>query len=566
MRRKNHLIYFFTTLVMLLAIIPSCKKFLNVNKNVNDPTAVPVSLLLSNCERNIANNIALGSGLGGVMSVYTHQTTGRVGADKYGAGSAGWDGLYSAITNLDVIIKQGTAETRYTYAGIAKILKAYTFSILVDVYGDVPFSEFNQFDAGIKQPHFDKGSDIYPKLIQLIDEGIADINNPAPNPSKPSADDYIYKGNTANWIKAANTIKLKLYTQVRLVQDVKAQVTTLLATPANLINSQAESFMMPYGPFGTTDDRHPAYGDYNATQRGGQLFSPWMYEIMKGWNPNILNGISDPRIPYYIFNQKPPLGVPPIGAPETCTEYRDGGFITIVFASAGNCRDGANSLTYSLLGLYPAGGRYDDGAPKTIGATGQLAPLAAGTGALPHQFITYADRLFLEAELIHEGIVNGVLPSAARAKFSSALDESFNQMDYIITNYIKPGSAGSPQTVPAIAPLAATTTYKTAVLAAYDAATPAKQLEYIMTEKWINRIENPVDNYTDYRRTKFPVLFNPAPVGTVTSITGPDGKVIPVLCDRQYPWSLPFNTNEIALNPNAPPQKVPENYKVFWQP
>ena len=72
--------------------------------------------------------------------------------------------------------------------------------------------------------------------------------------------------------KAARTIKLKLYTQVRRVQNVQAQVTALLATPANLINSQAESFMMPYGPFGTTDDRHPAYGDYNATQRGWTTF------------------------------------------------------------------------------------------------------------------------------------------------------------------------------------------------------------------------------------------------------------------------------------------------------
>src|SRR4030095_5889106 len=274
MRRKNHLIYIFTTLIMLVAVVPGCKKFLDVNKNLNDPTAVPVSLLLSNCERSIAANTALGSGLGGTMSIYIHQTTGRVGADRYGAGSAGWDGLYTAITNLNVIIKQGTAETRFTYAGIPKILKAYAFSILVDVYGDVPFSEFDQFEAGITQPKFDKGSDIYPKLIALIDEGIADINNPAPNASKPSADDFIYKGNTTNWKKAANTLKLKLYTQVRRVQDVKAAVTALLATPANLINSQAESFMMPYGPFGTTDDRHPAYGDYSATQRGGQLFSP----------------------------------------------------------------------------------------------------------------------------------------------------------------------------------------------------------------------------------------------------------------------------------------------------
>lgn len=554
MRRKNYFIYSFTALVAFATVFTGCKKFLDVNKNLNSPTAVPVALLLSGAERSIAGNIALGSGLGGVMSVYTHQTTGRVGADRYGAGSAGWDGLYNAITNLDVIITQGTKETRYTYAGIAKILKAYTFSILVDVYGDVPFSEFNQFETGIKQPKFDKGKDIYPQLIKMIDDGIADINNTAPNASKPGSDDYIYKGNTTNWIKAANTLKLKLYTQVRLVQDVKAQVTALLANPAGLINSQAESFMMPYGALGATDDRHPAYGDYNATQRGGQLFSPWLYEIMKGKNANIFFNIPDPRIPYYIYNQKSATG-----APENCTEYRDGGFITILFGSNGPCRDGSNSATYSLLGLYPAGGRYEDGGAKTITTLGAQN---AGTGALPHQFITYADRLYLEAELINAGIVTGT----EKTVFTKALDESFNQMDYIITNFIKPGSAGAAQTVPAIATLPATTTYKTAVLAAYDAAAPAKKLEIIMTEKWINRIENPVDSYTDYRRTKYPVLFAPAPEGTVTSVTGPDGKITPVSCDRKYPWSLPFSTSEIALNSNAPAQKVPESYKVFWQP
>jgi hypothetical protein len=121
--------------------------------------------------------------------------------------------------------------------------------------------------------------------------------------------------------------------------------------------------------------------------------------------------------------------------------------------------------------------------------------------------------------------------------------------------------------VPAIATLAATTSYKTAVLAAYDkAATASKRLEFIMTEKWINRIENPVDNWTDYRRTKFPVLFSPAPIGTVTSVTTPEPKTVPVANDRAYPWSLPFSTNELQLNSSSPPQKVPESYRVFWQP
>jgi hypothetical protein len=281
---------------------------------------------------------------------------------------------------------------------------------------------------------------------------------------------------------------------------------------------------------------------------------------MKGRNPNILTGSIDPRIPYYIYNQKSaPGGSNP--TPENCTEFRDGGFITICFGSNGNCRDGSNSNTYSLLGLYPAGGRYDDGAAIAINT---ITPIKAGTGALPHQMITYADRLYLEAELINAGVYTG----DQRAVFSKALDESFAQMDYIITNYIKPSSAGTPQTVPAIAGLAATTAYKTSVLTYFDAGNTARKLELIMTEKWINRIENPVDSYTDYRRTKYPVLFSPQPAGTATSVSdySTPVKVTPVQCDRQYPWSLPFNTNEIALNANAPPQKVPENYKVFWQP
>ena len=558
--KKKYLIYFFTTLTIAVGAGSGCKKFLDVNKNVNDPTpsSVQLSMVLSASERNISNNLALGTGLGNTYGVYMHQLTGRVAADRYGAGSSGWEGLYGAISNLNVIIKRGPTENRFVYTGIAKILKAYTFSILVDVYGDVPFTEFDRFEEGITQPKFDKGSDIYPQLFKMIDEGIADINNTTPNASVPGADDYIYKGNKANWIKAANTIKLKLYTQVRLVQDVKTQVQALLAAPTTLINSQAESFMMPYGPIGSTDDRHPAFGDYNATQRGGQLFSPWLYEIMKGRNPNILTNNPDPRVPYYIYNQKSPIG----GSnptPENCTEYRDGGFITILFGSNGNCRDGSNSQTYSLLGIYPAGGRFNDSAAKSVNSIGAQN---AGTGARPHEFITYADRLYLEAELI----LAGLAPGNAETAFSKAMDASFAQVDNIIVNYVKPGSAGAAQTVPAIATLASTTAYKLAVLAEYEAGNSAKQLEMIMTQKWINRIENQIDNYTDYRRTKYPVLFAPAPEGTVTSVTSPDGKVTPVSNDRKYPWSLPFSQNEIALNSNAPPQKVPESYKVFWQP
>ena len=121
--RRKYFIYFFTALSVLAVAGAGCKKFLDVNKNVNSPTpsSVQLSMVLSAAERNISNNLALGSGLGNTMSVYTHQITGRVGADRYGAGSSGWEGLLAAISNLNVIIERGTAENRFVYVGIAKI-------------------------------------------------------------------------------------------------------------------------------------------------------------------------------------------------------------------------------------------------------------------------------------------------------------------------------------------------------------------------------------------------------------------------------------------------------------
>jgi len=554
--QSKKLLYLLTAGLFLTG--SGCKKFLDVNKNLNDPTTVPVSTLLTSAELSIGNGMAMGSGLSNGLSVYMHQQTTREASDGYGIKGDDfrvenpWYGLYGAIKNLDVIIEQGTAEERFMYAGIARILKAYTYSVMVDVWGDIPFSEFNKFKSGIKQPSFDDDAKIYPQLFAMLDSGIADINNPTKNASLPGADDVIYSGNKTKWLKAANTIKLKWYTQLRKVQNVTPEVTALLAAPATLINANSESFLLPYGPLGASDDRNPGFGDYTASQRG-QNVSPWLYEIMKGYNP-IFEGITDPRIPYYIYNQ---LAKNNPATPPNATEYRDGPFVSIYFGSLGPNRNGSQQTSASLFGIYPVGGRYDDG-------LGGVASSSSGTGAAPYRFLTYADRLYLEAELIQ----TGVAPGDARAVFAKALAASMSQVDYIITAYVKPTQA-----VPA---LGAQTDYINSILALYDAAGAEKQLEYIMTEKWLSSFGSNVDQYTDYRRTGYPILFDPrnpqmAPNGRVQPPINGNPEVasqasVPVALSKNFPQSLPWSQSELELNASAPPQKVPENYKIFWKP
>jgi hypothetical protein len=255
----------------------------------------------------------------------------------------------------------------------------------VDAFGDVPFSEASKLNEGITYPKFDDDASIYPQLFTLLDEAIQDLSNGnATNSQTPSTDDIIYGGDASLWIKAANTLKLKLYTQIRLVQDVKNEVTQLVNS-GDLISSTAEGFLLPYGTNGSTDDRNPAFSDYYATQRN-EYISPWFYEILKGYNETINTGIEDPRIPYYFYNQ-----LNKTEPAQNPTEYRDSSFLSIYFGSVGQNRDQNQQNSMTVLGIYPAGGRYDEGDHQVVSGT-------SGTGAAPYKFISYADVLYLKAD------------------------------------------------------------------------------------------------------------------------------------------------------------------------
>jgi len=556
-------------IIPVVILMISCKKneFLDINHDPNNPTTVPISKLLPTAVKSLGSALAMGNGgnagISEILNEYTHQITQRADVDQYGAtgnnffiGTA-WPFFYQGtLANLEQIIKDGTEAGNLRYVGIAKILKAYTYSQLVDIFGDVPFSEAEKLKEGIKYPKFDDDATIYPQLFTILDEAIGNLNNTsAANVLRPGADDVIYGGNVTNWIKAANTIKLKLYTQIRKVKNVTAEVTALVNSPTTLISATAESFVIPYGPVGATDDRNPGFGDYFAAQRLN-FISPWFYEILKGYNPKINTGIVDPRIPYYIYNQLNATQPTREGNP---TEYRDGPFVTIIFGSAGPNRDHNQQNSISLMGIYPVGGKYDNGSATPAAGT-------SGTGAAPYRLITYADRLYLEAELINTGVITG----DARATLKAAIEESFKQVDYVVT---KTGATG----VPVLVGSPAVTTYVNAMLTQYDAGDNNRRLEMIMTQKWISSFGSQVDQYTDYRRTGYPIFFNPndptmAPGGRVQPPINGDPSnpgaqaSVPVQLSRPYPLSLPWLTPELNTNPNAPPQKNQSTYKIFWMP
>ncbi len=136
------------------------------------------------------------------------------------------------------------------YAGVAKLLKAYTYQLTVDAWGDVPYSEASQFGENL-YPKYDDDEQIYKELIKTIDAGIADINAPT-SVLSPGKSSTIYPGDWANvksnWIKFANTLKLRIYLHYSQKDPAfsTSQITALVNSGAQFMASNADNFGMKF--------------------------------------------------------------------------------------------------------------------------------------------------------------------------------------------------------------------------------------------------------------------------------------------------------------------------------
>lgn len=536
-------------IALITLMLSSCEGWLDINTDPNNPSEIKLTKVLPGINQDIGD--VLGNkymGLGYITSVYVHQLTSRESIDEYGINGtdldANWSDLYvGPVKELESMIAQAEETDNKIYAGIGKIYKAFVYSQMVDLWGDVPYSE--SAIPGNYNPKFDKDQEIYTQLFALLDEAIVDLTDTeAENDLKPGADDIIFKGNVTSWLKTANSLKLKLYVQVMNTSLYnQSAVDALLA--GDLITKGAD-FSIPYGTSQAPDNRNPGFVSEYAGGQISSYISPWFYEILKGEAAHILNGNADPRLPYYIVTQ-----LAEGGASENPVEYRNGTFVSIYFGSQGVYRDGAGRNTFAMIGLYPVGGAFDSPELSKANSLG----VGAGTGAAPFRLITYADVLFLKAELIAKGKTTGDL----RVALEEAMVAAFAQVDAVATAAKKAG-----ETVPALAGSDAVSTYITKALAEFDAANNEKKFEMVMTQKWISKFGSAIDAYTDYRRTGYPLLFDPNTMASIAN-GGPDGNgMVPVQSTRPYALSFPWSADEISLNTNSPAQKSPATAKIFW--
>jgi hypothetical protein len=152
-------------------------------------------------------------------------------------------GYSKSIVNLNQIIKLGDAQGNTNYKGVALVLRSWTFALLTDAYGDIPYKQAANIDQSIT-PAYDKQKDVYYGLLDDLKAAQAALD-PA---GKAIAGDIIYGNNITLWKKFANSLRLRIALRIadRDAAKAKQVLTDIQAEGGSYISSNSEIARLVY--------------------------------------------------------------------------------------------------------------------------------------------------------------------------------------------------------------------------------------------------------------------------------------------------------------------------------
>jgi len=564
LKSKNYYLFF----ALLLLVVSSCEiTDLDINTDPNNASEASLNLLLTSAQFEGVNTFAggLNDATMGFQGINTSD-------DDFNFTNASWNGtwnfLYSGpLKDLEEIISGADPEVNPNYLGIAQIMKAYYFTTMVDLWGDVPYSEAFKGNAEetITEPVYDSGASIYADAFLLIDQGITNL---AKSQGVSVKGDIIYGGNLTRWRKAAKSLKLKLLINTRNVNSNTAAIQSLISE-GDLILSGSNDFQLRFSSLKNPDNRHPMYqAGYAGGEAGYSYFGhQLMYEMLSSKDPRTpfyfkrqTTTILDPEDPtakqtipcsqrddcvynYFVTSSKVTngiFGVDPDGLTDSQASYLAGFFGRDRSDPSGIPNDNPLRTT---VGAYPAAGLFD----KSAGLTGGNK-FGVGDGIFPIISSWMVKFWMLEAQIalnVNTGYTESDLLAEAIG----------DQMKKVISV----GTSADPQASSDISnwpnlyswPVVFKTEneYINSIISDYPTSGSSNQrLNTVLKHAWFANFGNGFEGYNSFRRTGFPSDIQ-APLQLI----------------RQFALSFPYAQDEINLNPNTP-QKAYDSPSaaIFW--
>lgn len=529
-------------IALSLLVVSACDlDELLVDPNVVTPDTADPNLVLNNVQLNFANHFSgtqfYGERLTRIMSqpnnIYEQA---YVPVNFNGI----WSTAYSSILNDIKLIEQlGEDRNLQRHLGMARFIKAYVMVNMVDWFGDIPFSE--ALDPANFNPNYDSGAAVYAAALSILDQAAANFTA-ATAPGAPQ--DLYYGGNWQNWIKAINTMKLKIHMNLRLIDTAGATAAINALAAENNFIGEGEDFVFRYGTnFTDPAAQHPRYSQYN-NRGGGDYHSTWYM-----WHLTEAKGFDDPRVRYYMYRQRTQITTDPdelrciseiapahylAGGWPFCTPNDRGYWGRDHLNAEGIPPDGPLRTQW---GVYPIGGRFDNDAGVSVGP-GQGGGGAGIQPVLMHWFVDFMLAEFAiavqeNAALAQERMESGIRKSMAYVReFGEALDGG------AVTAWQSRADYN-----------ADVDTYVDFVNGQYAAAANNdRRLNVVAREYWLSLFGSGNEAYNLYRRTN-----------------GKPDNMQPGLLESfgTFPRTILYPNNHMVTNNNAV-QKASLGVKVFW--
>ena len=209
-----------TLFIFTLALLAACSADLTeLNVDPKRPKTVPASTLFSNAQKNLTDAITSPNINSNVFRLFAQQWTETTYTDEanYDLTTRDipqnfWTVLYQdVLKNFRESKRLNEADATLQPAvkanllAIEDIMEVYTYSVLVNTFGNIPYTE--SLDFTNVSPKYDDAKTIHLDLIKRLDAAIAALKVGAESYGEA---DLIYGGDAAHWKTFAATLKFKL--------------------------------------------------------------------------------------------------------------------------------------------------------------------------------------------------------------------------------------------------------------------------------------------------------------------------------------------------------------------
>jgi len=373
----------------LLISLGACKKQLDVNlKNPNGIISTQISgkdifpNALQNTSANITNNFAFANQW---MGYWARTTSYSASGDQAlvehfnltnNYSDNIWQAEYHNIYDYNFVISKSTANS--ILPGASRVMKAMIYQDLVDIFGNVPYSQSGDPNVST-QPKYDDAKVIYQDLIVQLDSAIASIK--ASQSTGDDVADIMFKGDKAKWVRFANTLKLRILMR-QVPNGDQAYVKTQIANTVN----EGSGFLQA----GEDAAANPGYADVVSKQN--PFWNVYGYEV-GGASPKASNT-------FYIANK-------------TMIDYLS------------ETKDPRLGYLYDITGGKNTGNYLGDFAQAR--PVGSLATIGKGilqSASMSAVIMQANQSFFLQSEAAYRGLITGDYLSLLR----TAVEESFRSL------------------------------------------------------------------------------------------------------------------------------------------